>query len=269
METDIKKIGIMCVCINPLYWPYAKNMIESARKYLLAGHEVEYMLWTDMPGEVNYGCTLFPIDPIGWPYPTLLRYTLFLQQEEYLKKFDYLFYVDVDMLFVDTVGDEILGKGLTMAQHPMYALDRKFIPPYEPNPNSMAYIPRFGQICQDENGKTWFDPLYAAGGFQGGTTESFISAMKSMKRTIDADLAKNFYISIWNDESHWNKYLSEHTPDIVLSPSYIYPDSMPEYYRYIWGREYKPKLVTLTKKFSTSKENGNLVKGQISSIPQI
>jgi histo-blood group ABO system transferase len=243
-------------------------MIETARKYLLTNHDVEYMLWTDMPSESNYGCTLFPTEPIQWPYPTLLRYHLFLQQEEYLKKFDYLFYTDCDMRYVDTVGDEILGNGLTMAQHPMYALRRTYIPPYEPNPKSAAYIPRFGQISQDENGKTWFDPLYAAGGFQGGTTESFMTAMKSMKRGIDKDLSNN-YISIWNDESHWNKYLSEHPPAVVLSPSYIYPDSMiNEYYIPIWGRNYTPKLITITKKFSTSKEAGDVLREQLKNMPK-
>lgn len=264
MDENIKKkIGILCICLNPVYWPYCRAMIESAKKHLLTNHEVEYILWTDMPEEINYGCTLFPTDPVPWPYPTLLRYNLFLQQEEYLKKFDYLFYTDVDMLYVDTVGDEILGDGLTMAQHPMYALKRSFIPPYEPNPHSSAYIPRFGQISIDETGKQWFDPLYAAGGFQGGTTESFVEAMKSMKRTIDSDLSKN-YIAIWNDESHWNKYLSEHAPAVVLSPSYIYPDSMIDlYYKKIWGCDYPPKIITITKKHTVSKEAGELMKKEL------
>jgi histo-blood group ABO system transferase len=261
-----KKIGILCIAINPNYWVFAKNMIESARQHLLVNHDVEYIMWTDMPSEMNYGCTVFETESVPWPYPTLLRYNLFLQQEEYLKKFDYLFYVDLDMLFVNTVGDEILGDGLTMAQHPMYALKRSYIPPYEPNPNSSAYIPRFGQISVDENGKQWFDPLYAAGGFQGGTTESFIKAMKAMKRTIDEDFARN-YIAIWNDESHWNKYLSENPPTVVLSPSYVYPDSMiQDYYVKIWGRNYIPRIITITKKFSVSKEAGEFLRNELKNI---
>lgn len=270
MDTTIKKkIGILVVCINPEYWIYAKEMIESARKHLLVDHEVEYMLWTDMPEEMNYGCTIFPTDPVPWPYPTLLRYNLFLQQEEYLQKFDYLFYTDVDMRYVDSVGDEVLGEGLTMAQHPMYALARKFIPPYEPNPYSSAYIPRLGQISVDENGKQWFDPLYAAGGFQGGSTEAFILAMKSMKRSIDTDLSRN-YIAIWNDESHWNKYLYNNPPAVVLNPSYVYPDSMIEdYYVLIWGRNYHPRIITITKKHTVSKEAGEFIRSEANRMPKI
>lgn len=257
----------MCICLNPPYWPFAKQLIESAREHLLTNHDVEFMLWSDMPDSVNYGATLFPTEPIENPYPTLLRYSLFLQQEEYLKKFDYLFYCDIDMLFVDTVGDEVLGEGLTMAQHPMYALKRLFIPPHEPNPNSLAYIPRLGRITTDEQtGKRWFDPLYAAGGFQGGTTIAFIKAMKSMKRSIDTDLS-NGYIAIWNDESHWNRYLFDHPPSVVLSPSYIYPDSVvKEYYEPIWGRSYQPKLVTLTKRFTATKEGAQVLNTNVESL---
>lgn len=265
MDKDVKKlkIGILCICLNPMYWEYAKPMIESAQKHLLVNHDVEFMLWSDMPEHVNYGATIFPTEPLEWPYPTLLRYSLFLQQEEYLKKFDYIFYTDLDMLYVNTVGEEILGNGLTMAQHPMYALKRAYVPPYEPNPDSTAYIPRFGRIYMDEDGKKWLEPLYAGGGFQGGKTSVFIEAMKVMRKRINDDFNKN-YIAIWNDESHWNKYLAENPPAVVLSPSYIYPDSLiPEYYEKIWGCSYVPRIVTLTKKFSTTKEAGDFLKNQL------
>ena len=34
---------------------------------------------------------IFPAESIEWPMPTLMRYHLFLQQEEYFKNFDYVF----------------------------------------------------------------------------------------------------------------------------------------------------------------------------------
>lgn len=202
--------------------------------------------------------TIIPTDPIEWPMGTLMRYTLFLQEEEKLKDYDYIFYLDVDMRIVGTVGDDIMGDGLTMAKHPMYALARRYIPPYEPNPESTAYIPRFGQIIADENGNPRLEPLYAAGGFQGGKSAAFIKAMHSMKKAIDKDLIEKNYIAIWNDESHWNYYLSQNHPAVVLHPGYIYPDSLiKEYYVSIWGRDYEPKIVTLTKKFTLTRQGGN------------
>lgn len=200
------------------------------------------------------GVNIIETDATPWPTPTLMRYHLFLNEEEKLKDYDYIFYLDADMKVVSKVSDEILGDGLTAAEHPMYSLRSQYIPPYEPNKHSTAYIPRPGKVIVDETGKPRFKPYYYAGGFQGGTAKEFISAMKVMKKAIDKDFHNN-YVAIWNDESHWNKYLSEHEPNIVLSPAYIYPDSLiNEYYIPLWGRNYEPKIVTLTKPFSLSAE---------------
>lgn len=199
--------------------------------------------------------TVFSLESIEWPLPTLMRYHTFLQQEEILSKYDYIFYCDVDMAFVNIVGDEILGEGLTTTMNPMYALDKSMFPPYEPNPDSTAYINRPGQLIQEPgNPLPRFMPQYYAGGFQGGKADQYIAAMKVMKENIDKDLAKN-YIAIWNDESHWNKYLFDHPENLkVLNQSYLYPDSLHnEYYIPRWGKDYQPKLVTLTKKFSLRK----------------
>lgn len=263
-QKDLKKykVGLLCICLNEPYWEYAQEMMRGAREFLLPGHQVDFLFWSDM--KESHGATVFPTEPVPWPYPTLLRYSLFLQEEEKLKEYDYLFYCDIDMKFVNIVGDEILGDGLTAAQHPMYALRKEYWPPYEPNEKSQAYIKRPGLVISD-NGKPRFMPLYYAGGFQGGTTKTFIEAMREMKSMTDKDLNKN-YIPIWNDESIWNKYLFDHAPNIVLTPSYIYPDSLiKEYYEPLWGRPYQPKLMTLTKKFSVSKEGGDAVREMLDS----
>lgn len=261
-EQKTYKVGLMFIAVNPPYWQYAKQVIDGINQYFLPGHEIEIMLWTDMQSwpeakDVSYGATVFPVEQMDWPYPTLMRYHFFLKQEKYLKKFDYIFYLDLDMRVVHVVGDEVFGKSLTMACHPMYQLQQPMWLPYEPNPASTAYIKQPGRIIS-KDGKHMFQPLYAAGGFQGGTTESFLEAMKSMRDNIDRDLDTG-YIARWNDESHWNKYLFEHGMDdvVVLDTSYIYPDSMVnEYYKKLWGRDYTPRIITLTKPFSTSKEGG-------------
>ena len=249
------KIALISICLNQPYWIYQKAMIDSAKKFLLQGHEVEFLTWTDMPPEQNLGHFIYPTQSFEWPLPTLFRYHLFLKEEEKLKEYDYIFYCDTDMLFVAPVGNEILGDGLTAAQHPMYALRREYLHPFEPNSQSTAHTPATGRVVE-KDGKKRFEPLYAAGGFQGGRTADFIEAMKVMKERIDEDFTNN-YISMWNDESHWNKYLSEHPPAVVLSPSYVYPDSLNKvYYQKLWGRNYVPRLITLTKPFSLSKDGG-------------
>lgn len=300
------KVALVFICLNPLYWEFCKEMVESARQFFLPGHEVDFFFWTDIPAgheearnkireawasvpekniqidDPNVSARidhivqgiielrkdphihLISTEPVQWPYPTLLRYNLFLQEEEALTKYDYIFYSDVDMRFVSIVGDEILpisenGTGITAAQHPMYAIDKALWYPYEPNPKSASFIKRPGIIITD-NGKPRFMPLYAAGGFQGGKAERFISAMKVCKEIIERDLNIG-YIPIWNDESAWNKYLECNEPEIVLSPSYIYPDSLIDdyYVKKVWWKNYPPKLMTLTKWFSTSKAGGEAV----------
>lgn len=192
---------------------------------------------------------VFPTEPLPWPAPTLYRYHLFLQQEALLKEYDYIYYCDIDMRFVNYIGDEVLGD-LVAAEHPMYSLHKSFWPPYEPNKESSAYIPRPGVIISD-NGQPRFKPLYYAGGFQGGKSAKYIEAMKGTEDLIDEDENKRNYRAIWNDESYWNKYLFMNPPSLVLSPSYIYPDSLiKEYYEPKWGCSYPPKLVTLTKDWS-------------------
>ncbi len=283
------KIALINICLNKPYWEYFPTMVESARKFLLKGHQVDFISWTDIQPNLmeeyeqflirtypSYGIRpeqvkttaknnrdrveailktvkVIPTEPFEWPLPTLYRYHLFLKEEELLKEYDYIFYCDTDMEFVSSVGDETLGDDLTIAQHPMYALDRKYIPPYEPNPESSAFIPRPGRVIQ-KNGKKMFEPLYVAGGFQGGRTVPFIEAMKKMKEMIDLDFTKN-YTPAWNDESYWNRYIFDKSPlppsIIVLGPSYICPDSLTKhYYQKAWGRSFVPKIITITKKHS-------------------
>ena len=215
--------------------------------------------------EMKKRVRVFPTEPVEWPMPTLMRYHLFLQHEEELQKYDYVFYIDADMRITDWIGEDILGNGLTAAQHPMYALRSNYHPPYEPNPQSSAYIARPGRILE-ENGKKRFEQLYYAGGFQGGKTEDFIKAMKVMRSRTDEDFSRN-YIARWNDESHWNRYLYEVPPAVVLNPSYIYPDSLIDsYYVKVWGRNYSPKIMTLTKKFATTSEGGANVREMMATM---
>jgi len=306
------KVAFVFICLNPLYWEFAPEMVRGAKEFFLPGHKTDFFFWTDIPEKpeditkrmreeftkvgvntndynmiyhdiivngkqmnlnkitesvINLrkmkGVKVIPTETVPWPYPTLLRYNLFLQQEETLKNYDYIFYCDVDMQFVNIVGDEILGTGLTAAPHPGYAIRKELYPPYEPNQFSSAYIPRPGRLIQ-EGIKQRFHPEYYAGGLQGGKSGVFIQAMKDMKIMIDKDMAMN-YIPIWNDETVWNKYLFENPPSVMLDPSYIYPDSLiKEYYEpIVWGRSYQPKLITLTKWFSLSKEGGEAVNKMI------
>lgn len=240
-----------------------KAWIESQRQLT----DVDFNLFNEMSKQILKnsfkmmdsalaGTTVIETEAVEWPAPTLMRYHLFLDKKEELKDYDYIFYMDADMRVVEKISDEIMGEGLTAAPHPGYYLKPNLIPPYEPNPDSEAYIPRLGEI-REENGKKRFYPFYAAGGFQGGNAVEFIDAMERMKHMIDKDFDRN-YTPIWNDESIWNKYLFTYQqrkfPITFLDVSYVYPDSLiKEYYEpQVWGKSFTPKIITLTKPFTLS-----------------
>lgn len=255
---EIAKQGIFFKREGPKFWVESQKALTDLDIALFynIGRMVLELAMADLE-EALKGVTIVETDPVGWPAPTLLRYHLFLNKEEELKEYDYVYYLDADMKVVSKVSDEILGDGLMAAPHPGYYLAPNLIPPLEPNPDSTAYIPRLGQYVQ-EGDKKRFLPFYAAGGFQGGNSKEFIEAMKVLKKNIDLDFDRNNYTAIWNDETHWNKFLWDYQKSggkiVFLDPSYVYPDSMIDAYYVpkVWGQNYEPKIITLTKPFTLS-----------------
>lgn len=132
-----------------------------------------------------------------------MRFHLFAAQSEQLKKFDYVFFFNANMLFVNPVDlAEITPRewhdGLVARIHPgrvgdIYAnAPDKF--PYERRPQSTAYIP-YG------TGK-----YYVCGAFNGGTSDAFLKMCRKLKENVDIDL-KNGIVADVDDESHLNAYM--------------------------------------------------------------
>ncbi len=96
----MQRTALILIATGEKYWQYVQQMIDSAAKFFVP-HEV--VLFTD--SEKNFNVKTFKKNAEGFPKTTLMRYHTFLSQKEYLSTFDYLFYADVDMLFVDNVED--------------------------------------------------------------------------------------------------------------------------------------------------------------------
>ncbi len=216
------KIGLLLIATGK-YDRFVAPLIESARKFFLTNHEITFFLFTDSDKFNNEKDVIVtPKKHTKYPGPTLTRYNTFISNKEKLLKMDYLFYCDIDMLFVDVVGDEILSERVGTI-HPGY-VGKRGTP--ETRPESLAYIP------PDQN------MIYYAGGFNGGTSESFLKMCEILDTNIKKDL-ENKIIAIWFDESHLNKYFVDNPPTNSLSPSYCYPES--------WGLPYKKRLLALDK----------------------
>jgi histo-blood group ABO system transferase len=208
--------------------------IESVNKFFMTGHEVSVVVFSDK--DLNIESTdrvkikVIKIEHKPFPYASLLRYKHFDDNAESFDDCTHVFYSDVDMLFVDHVGEEILNIGLTCTLHPGFYkggwgsqnVDKR----------SNAYLPK----------QYWNN--YCAGGFQGGAKDEFLSACQVLNIRISVD-ENNGVLAEWHDESHWNWYLKTHIVNILmLSSAYCYPEA--EWFTRL-QHNFKPKLVALEK----------------------
>jgi histo-blood group ABO system transferase len=219
-----ENVGLLIMATGK-YVIFVEPLIQSAEKHFCENHHVTYFVFTD--GVIPQADNIVQVfqKRIGWPYDTLKRYHVYFSHRNLFEDQDYLFACDADMLFVDDVGDEILGERVA-TQHPGFVGMRGS---YETNPESTACIKAF-------EGEQYF-----AGGFYGGTTEEMLKIFATNINNIDDDLERGL-IAVWHDESHWNRYCIDNKPTVILSPSYCYPES--------WDMPYPRKLLALDKDHS-------------------
>lgn len=209
------KIAILYICTGKydLFW---KDFYLSSEKYFLCNAEKSYFVFSDaeeiFAEEEDNVYKIFQKN-LGWPGNTLFRYEIFLTQKYRLKTFDYIFFLNANMLFLQPIEDDILPpSGLLVVQHPGYysAGRNKF--PYDRNKKSLAYIsPKEGEV-------------YICGGFNGGTASSFLKMADVIAKNTKEDYSHDI-VARWHDESHINHYILNHEYKL-LSPEYAYPEGV-------------------------------------------
>jgi len=202
------KIGLL-VMATYKYTHFIPPLIESARKHFCTNHDVTFFVFTD--GKIPQSEDIVSIRQmrLGWPFDTMMRFEVYTKHSDLLATQDYLFACDADMLFVDTVGDEILGDRVATL-HPGFVGLRGS---YERNPASLAYV-------RPDEGAYYF-----AGGFLGGRAQEVLRIAKTASENIRDDLNRGV-IAEWHDEAHWNRYCIEGEPTVILTPSYCYPEEL-------------------------------------------
>lgn len=234
-EIKPTSVGLMFIATGK-YDRYVQGVISSADKYFLKDYEVNYYVFTDKDLNINSSRKInyIKIEHRTFPYASMDRFKHFLGAKEQLKTNDYLFYCDVDSLFVDNIGDDILGE-LVGVQHCGFVGKEGT---YENNSKSTSYI-------SPENRK-----IYFGGGFSGGSSDRYLELAEKCANDLDIDQV-NGIIPVYHDESIINKYFSGNLPEIILSPEYHYPQSNLSYYKKIWGtNNYRPKILLLDKNHS-------------------
>lgn len=197
------KIAVLYICTGK-YNQFFEGFYRSAEEYLLTDsqYQKEYFVWTDNMSLSNQrNVHLIYKKSEGFPADSLFRFEMFMQAEEKLKEFDYIYFFNANALILRPVGEEILPdkSGLAMGiwpgkrekQHPMFF-------PYERNRKSLAYVAPYGK-----------NYTYFMGGLNGGTTDAYLNMIRTLCHNIRDDYNRGIIAKV-HDESHINAYMRTH-----------------------------------------------------------
>lgn len=240
-------MGVLLISTGK-YKQFVQPLINQIDKYFLPEYKKTIFVFSD-----EYMCDLdaistivhIPIPAYKWPYPTLLRYMLFDDNKELLKRCSHLTYMDVDMAIVAKVGDDILvDEGLVVVRHPGFYISDGWGNGDNENPReSTSYMP-------PENRKHYY-----CGGVQSGTAEAYLQLSKTLARNIKEDEA-NGVMAIYHDETHYNKYVNENVNNVPIKeliPSYCMVEQ--PHLQQLWGIDTLPKIIiALSKDHKTIRE---------------
>src|SRR3990172_11377980 len=201
-DSTPKQIGLFIVATGK-YIQFVNPLITSARHWFCTDHHVVFFVFTDQEMQEEFDVIRIPVNHLGWPFATLMRFHMYAEYRDHFSFLDYIFAIDADALFAAPFGEEIFSERV-FTLHPGFINKRGT---YERNPLSTACVRR-------EEGQFYF-----AGGFYGGKREEFFHFATTAKERIDHDL-ENGYIAVWHDESHLNRYAIDYPPTLILTPSY-------------------------------------------------
>lgn len=220
------KIAIIYICTGK-YNQFFEGFYESAMKYFLPEHEKTFFVWTDddhiADGIPNV--TIIHKECAGFPLDSLFRFEMFLSVEDQLIHYDYIYYIQANAMFLQTVGNEILpdNTGLSMGIWGGKMLKRpSCIYPYERNKKSLAYVAPYGK-----------NYVYYMGGINGGRSKEFLDMVRSLAINIRDDYSRGIIAKV-HDQSHINAYLRTHACKII-TPEYCWPEESPS--------DFEPKMI--------------------------
>ena len=207
-----KDIAVLYIMTNR-YTVFWEDFYKSAEKNFLPYHNKHYFVFTDdekIPLPKN--ATRIKAKYKDFPDVTLKRYEMFLEIEDQLKKYDYVYFFNANAFILRPIHEEIFPskkQGLMVVHHPAF-WKQLYLATYERNPKSTAYIP-YGQ-----------EKYYVQGSFNGGHINAFINMSKECAKNVQLDEQNNI-TAVWHDESYLNKYIQDKEP-LIMTPEYNYSE---------------------------------------------
>ena len=197
------RIAVLYICTGR-YNIFFESFYRSCEKYFIPNSEKTYFVFSDHEEIAHYSNVRFCYKKCeGFPLDSLFRFRTFLSVEDELIKFDYLYFFNSNIEFVSYVDKSILPSyedGFLCCLDADYD---KIYPspcfyPYERNKRSLAYVPRGLKKYR-----------YFHAGVNGGRAKEYLEMCKILRNNIERDY-ENGIIAIYHDESHINKFFSNH-----------------------------------------------------------
>lgn len=224
------KIAILYICTGS-YSRFWSDFYISCEEYFLNGIEKEYFVFSDMDPIPKSNVNFIFKEYEGFPLDSLNRFKIFYSIECDLRDFDYIFFFNANMLFLSSIGIEVLPQKehnyLVSLVHPGYVNKTKRFLPFERNINSTAFIPL----------KKGVQYRYFQGCLNGGRSSEYLDLILNCYQNIETDLSKSI-IARAHDESHLNRFLFNKNI-LELGLEYGFPEN--------WNRIVNPKIIQIDK----------------------
>lgn len=223
------KVAIIFIGTNR-YLNFLPKYYESCEQFLFTEEQKQYFVFTDgdLGGDIPDNITTITIPHKQWPSITLERFHTILLAEDKLREYDWLIFLDADMVVNQEIkSDEIFKdeKDFIAVHHPCH---------YETGTGTFERRPE-SEACVGSN-----EICYYQGCLWGGKISSVIPMMKLLRDRVDKDY-NNDIIALWHDESHLNKFFIDNKNNVnALSPDYAFPECFP-------GYPYQKKIIHLAK----------------------
>lgn len=220
------KIAVLYICTGR-YNQFFSGFYESCERYFLIADRKQYFVWTDDDNIADglSNVSIIHKECAGFPADSLFRFEMYLQVENELKQYDYIYFIQANAQFLQLVGEEILpdDSGLSMGIWGGKMLMKPIcFYPYERNKKSLAYVAPYGK-----------NYIYYMGGINGGRSKEYLEMARTLAANIRADYNHGI-VAVVHDQSHINAYMRTHACKII-PPEYCWPEE--------WDANFEPKMI--------------------------
>ena len=242
----MQSLGVFTVAPNK-YLQYWMNMVTSFDRQISNDVRCKFYVFTDQTSlalehakTLTAGSSVMVIEVpnYGWPEASILRFEMISSVCEQAQE-DVLMHLDADMVIHKPLGEDFLtasdSNGIFAVAHPAFYksfsrqkhLDRKI------RKSSLGLFTKWPLDSVEGSWETrsgvseaYVPPalrkVYVCGAVWGGKRDKFVPMVRALREAVESD-ARRGQMATWHDESHLNKWMSEH-PFELLDPKYCWAE---------------------------------------------